>query len=263
MGNYFQKKEEVQESDTVPANLVLIGAVMSGKRTQAYLLQDAVKDMCHLKVGELKMKEVMSKTSIGKEIEKQVTETGDVSDDLVLGLIEKKMNSYECRGGFIMTDFPLKVSSAEGLDQLLEKNKQKLHKVINLKVNFYSLLARLDGCLDHPASGRRYHLDFLPPNKTNKDNVTGEKLLPCLADTEGELRIRNGVYFEQTKPVLEYYSAQGKVNSINGDKKIGEVHQAILSSIVRYKTNKTAKEFLDTLEILAKDVREKQNTEKQ
>jgi hypothetical protein len=34
MGNYFQKKEEVQESDTVPANLVLIGAVMSGKRTQ-------------------------------------------------------------------------------------------------------------------------------------------------------------------------------------------------------------------------------------
>ncbi len=58
----------------------------------------------------------------------------------------------------------------------------------------------------HLASGRTYHVVFNPPKVAGKDDVTGEDLIQREDDKETTVRKRLQVYFEQTHPLVEYYT---------------------------------------------------------
>jgi adenylate kinase len=59
----------------------------------------------------------------------------------------------------------------------------------------------------HPGSGRSYHLKFNPPKVDCKDDATGEPLVQRDDDKEETVKKRLQVYHEQTKPLVDYYSA--------------------------------------------------------
>ena len=62
----------------------------------------------------------------------------------------------------------------------------------------------------HPASGRTYHVVFNPPKVAGKDDITGEELVQRPDDVEDTVIKRLNVYHEQTKPLVEYYTAWAK-----------------------------------------------------
>jgi adenylate kinase len=59
----------------------------------------------------------------------------------------------------------------------------------------------------HLASGRTYHTIFNPPKVAGKDDITGEDLVQRLDVVEDTVVKRLDVYHEQTKPLVEYYTA--------------------------------------------------------
>lgn len=63
------------------------------------------------------------------------------------------------------------------LDQLLEKRKTGLDAVIEFGIDDSLLVRRITGRLIHPSSGRSYHEEFHPPNKTMIDDVRRQTIV--------------------------------------------------------------------------------------
>ena len=57
-------------------------------------------------------------------------------------------------------------------------------------------------------SGRVYHVEHNPPKVEGVDDVTGEPLTQRVDDREDTVRRRLDVYHEQTRPLVEFYSAR-------------------------------------------------------
>jgi adenylate kinase len=127
----------------------------------------------------------------------------------------------------ILDGFPRTIPQAQKLDEILEKDGQKITQAIELKIDETLLIERISGRRVHPASGRSYHLKFNPPKVEGKDDLTGEPLVQRKDDNEDALRTRLKAYNTQTVPILDYYNKKGILSSINADQKIDEVWRSI------------------------------------
>lgn len=197
------------ESATEGKRLILIGPPGAGKGTQAPSLQKKYC-VCHLATGDMLRDQVSKQTQLGKEAKKIMDAGGLVSDEIMIGMIREQLRgNKECANGFILDGFPRTVVQAEKLDHMLEENKQKLDKAIELKVPDALLISRITGRLIHPASGRSYHREFNPPKKPMTDDLTGEPLIQRSDDNAETLKRRLATYHQQTGPVVDYYRKTG------------------------------------------------------
>ena len=88
----------------------------------------------------------------------------------------------------------------------------------------------------HLASGRTYHVVFNPPKTEGLDDVTGEPLIQRDDDKEETVRKRLEVYHQQTKPLVDFYSAKAatgtvKFASIAGIGSVDEITAKVFAAL--------------------------------
>lgn len=67
------------------------------------------------------------------------------------------------------------------------------------------------------SQGRVYNLSYNPPKVAGKDDVTGEPLSKRPDDNLETFKKRLDAYYGMTKPLADYYAAQGKLRNFAGE----------------------------------------------
>ena len=144
---------------------------------------------------------VAAKTKIGL-IAKEIMARGDlVSDDVILEIVEQRVQEPDCTNGVLFDGFPRTIAQAEGLNDI----GLSIHAVIELSVSDEEVVRRISGRRVHEPSGRVYHLTFDPPKVAGRDDQTGEALIQRVDDREETVKERLAVYQRQTAPLIEFY----------------------------------------------------------
>ena len=185
-------------------NIILLGPPGAGKGTQAQKLVDE-RGMIQLSTGDMLRAAKTSGTEMGKKVA-EVMDRGDlVTDEIVIGLIEEKLQG-EQGGGFIFDGFPRTLAQADALGALLDKMGQSLDTVIELTVNDEVLVERIVGrAKEAAAAGQPVRAD----------------------DNEESLKVRLMEYYKKTSPLTGYYYAKGQLQSVDGLGSIDEVASGI------------------------------------
>lgn len=185
--------------------IVLLGAPGSGKGTQAAMLK-AELNIPHISTGDLLRAAVKAGTPLGIKA-KAVMDAGHlVSDEIVLGMLEERLEQADARAGFILDGYPRNLVQCEALEALLTRLHQPVDVALQLVVPNETIVERLAGRA--AAEGR-------------------------VDDTPETVRKRLQVYEEQTAPVAGFYEKHGKLTVLDGVGELREVFQRILSSLPR------------------------------
>lgn len=207
--------------------VILLGSPGSGKGTQAQFITEKYA-IPQISTGDMLRAAVREGTELGKAAKKIMDEGGLVSDDIILGLIKERITQADCVNGFLLDGFPRTIAQAEGLQAM----GVKIDNVVEIEVADEDIIKRMSGRRVHLESGRTYHIEFNPPKRADKDDVTGERLIQRDDDKEQTVKKRLDVYHQQTKPLVGFYQSmaeqgQMKFSTVSG---VGDV-AAITSKV--------------------------------
>lgn len=210
--------------------MILMGPPGAGKGTQASRCSTEF-DAPKLATGDMLRAEVKNNTPLGQRV-KEVIERGDlVSDEIILKIIEGRIQEEDCANGFILDGFPRTVAQAQALDKLLGRNGVTLDAIITLEVPEEELVKRFTGRRVAEESGRVYHVEYNPPKTPGVCDETGEELKQRADDTEETVRHRLGVYWDETAPVQDFYKAQNRLTKVNGNQSMDKVFNDICAEV--------------------------------
>ena len=211
-------------------NIILLGPPGAGKGTQARRLVDE-RNMIQLSTGDMLRAARTSGTEMGK-IVADVMDRGDlVTDEIVIGLIEERLNGDQ-GGGFIFDGFPRTLAQADALGVLLGKVGQKLDTVIEMQVDDDALVARITARSTCGDCGEGYNDIAKPIPENGKCSNCGNSDFQRRADdNEESLKQRLMEYYKKTSPLIGYYYAKGDLRSVNGLGEIDEVAKAISAAL--------------------------------
>ena len=197
--------------------IVLLGPPGVGKGTLADSLEKKFS-IPKISTGDMLRDEVQQGTELGKEA-KEFMERGDLVDDnVVLKMIESRIQKEECQNGFILDGFPRTIAQAEALDKIT-----KIDTVINLKAEDETIVKRVSNrrmCIKCQAG---FNIITLKPKKEGICDKCAGKLIQRDDDKPETVKKRLEVYWNETKPLIDYYEEKNLVKNINAEASIEEV----------------------------------------
>ena len=196
-------------------NIILLGPPGAGKGTQAKRLVET-RAMVQLSTGDMLREARVSGTEMGRMVAAVMDSGALVTDDIVIGLIEERLNT-PAAGGFIFDGFPRTLKQADALGALLARKGQDLAVVIEMQVDDAALVARITGRYTCGDCGEVYHDTTRPARVAGTCDVCGGHDLKRRADdNEVALKTRLMEYYKKTSPLLGYYYAKNKLRVVDG-----------------------------------------------
>lgn len=185
--------------------VILLGAPGAGKGTQANYIKEKF-GIPQISTGDMLRAAVKAGTPLGLAAKKVMDEGKLVSDDIIINLVKERIKDADCANGFLFDGFPRTIPQA----QAMRDADIPIDYVVEIEVADSEIVKRMSGRRVHLASGRTYHVVFNPPKVAGKDDVTGEDLVQRPDDAEETVLKRLHIYHDQTKPLVDYYSAWAK-----------------------------------------------------
>ncbi|SMH48761.1 adenylate kinase [Maritimibacter sp. HL-12] len=207
-------------------NIILLGPPGAGKGTQARKLENE-RGMIQLSTGDMLREARSSGTEMGNKVAAIMDAGQLVTDEIVIGLIEEKLEG-DHGGGFIFDGFPRTLAQADALGALLERHNTRLDAVIEMQVDDEALVQRITARSTCASCGEVYNDITKPiPADGKCANCGGTEFKRRADDNEESLRTRLMEYYKKTSPLIGYYYAKGDLRPVNGLGEIDEVAAGI------------------------------------
>jgi len=195
--------------------LIFLGPPGVGKGTYASRIGPKM-DIPHISTGDLLREETKQETELGKKAKEYMDAGNLVPDELVIGMLKKRIEKPDAGKGFILDGFPRTIPQAEALDTITN-----IDAVVNIILKDEVLVKKIAArrvCKDCGDTYNVVHikeegLDMPPllPKEEGKCDKCGGELYQRDDDKEEVVRDRLGVYKKQTAPLIEYYKNKGLV----------------------------------------------------
>jgi len=195
--------------------ILLLGAPGAGKGCQAKKLAAQYR-IPQISTGDLLRSAVSSGSSIGLHA-KSIMDAGQlVPDEIVLDIIENRLQEPDALSGFILDGFPRNEKQALALDTMLTKMNTPLETAVLIDVKDEILVQRIVGRESCNDCGQIFNLFSSPPEKDHLCDSCGGTLVHRADDNETTIRSRLKIYHTQTEPLVNYYKHQHKLLKIDG-----------------------------------------------
>lgn len=203
-------------------NLVLVGAPLSGKGTQAELIVEKF-GLVHISTGDMFREIMASDSPLSNQVKSFLNKSILVPDEITLKVLKEKLSSINTTNGVLLDGFPRTLYQAQKLDEFLQ-----IDKVIYLKAQFSGLLRRIAG---------RYVCENCKKINTINENIIpscshcGGKLIKRKDDTPEIVKNRFDEFMESTYPLIDYYKSQNKLFEVDSNQPINDIFKQIESCL--------------------------------
>ncbi len=184
-------------------NIALFGPPGAGKGTQSQKLLEKY-NLGYIATGDILREEIREGSSLGLKAQSIIEQGGLVSDEIIVQIIEKKIQTNTELDGFIFDGFPRTFVQAYILEGLLLKLHTSLNVLLSLEVPREESVIRL----------------------MERGKTSGRS-----DDNETVINNRLDEYEKKTLPVLDFYKERGKYVGIHGVGTVDDVFERLSETI--------------------------------
>jgi adenylate kinase len=196
-------------------NVILLGPPGAGKGTQAKRLL-ADYGAPQISTGDILREEARKGTELGSQAKKLMDAGKLVPDEVVVGIVEGRLQAPDCKTAFVLDGFPRTIPQAESLDAALGRSGRKIEHVLSLEVPESDIVERISGRRSCPKDGSVYHVVANPPQRAGLCDKCGTALIQRDDDREDKVKERLAIYARQTEPLKAFYGKRGILSRIEG-----------------------------------------------
>lgn len=184
-------------------NIALFGPPGAGKGTQSQKLLEKY-NLGYIATGDILREEIREGSDLGLKAKAIIEQGGLVSDEIIVQIIEKKIQTNTQLDGFIFDGFPRTFVQAYILEGLLLKLHTSLNVLLSLEV---------------------------PRNESVERLMERGKTSGRSDDNEVVINNRLDEYENKTLPVLDFYKERGKYVGILGVGSVDDVFARLTETI--------------------------------
>lgn len=194
------------------ARLVMLGRQGAGKGTQCARLGKHFGEP-HISTGDMLRAAAAAGTPFGLKVKEIMDAGGLVSDDVMIGVIEERLDLPDASRGYILDGFPRTVPQGEQLEVITAG--RPLDVVINLDVPEEVVVGRITKRRVCSTCGTNYSTDE-PPTQGWTCDVCGGEVVQRPDDTKEAVMERLALYASETLPLVPFYEAKGILLEVDG-----------------------------------------------
>ncbi|WP_369158691.1 adenylate kinase [Candidatus Thiodiazotropha sp. LNASS1] len=194
--------------------LILLGAPGAGKGTVAKQLTQ-LDGSVQISTGDILRGAVQAGSELGKQAEAYMKAGDLVPDDLIMGIMEQRLQEPDCEKGFLLDGFPRTIPQAEALKELLKKIAVDLDCAVEIDVSREVILDRLTTrrtCVD---CGAIYNVKSMPTKVEGVCDKCGGSVVQRDDETEEAISNRLDVYKEKTAPLVDFYKNENMLLTVS------------------------------------------------
>lgn len=211
-----------------------MGPAGAGKGTMSDLILKEY-DIPHISTGDMLRDNVRNNTELGN-LAKSYMDAGNlVPDDVIIAMVEKRLQENDCQKGYLLDGFPRTLVQAEAFEKIENKIGKPVECVIALEVGFDTLVERITGRRICPKCGAIYHIHNKPSKVEGICDVCGSELTQRKDDTVEQLTVRMDGYEKSTKPVIDFYDKRGIVSYIDASQETAVVFEKVKEALSKLK----------------------------
>ena len=207
-------------------NIILLGAPGAGKGTQAAVICEHLS-IPTISTGNIIREALKNGTEMGLKAKSFMDSGKLVPDEVVIGIIEERLQNDDCKNGFILDGFPRTIPQAEALDKM----GIVIDKAISIEVADEVIASRLSGRRVCEKCGRPYHIVDLKPRVEGVCDDCAGTLVQRKDDHIDTIKARLEIYHNVTEPLKDYYQAQGKLFIVEGQDKVEDTTALTLKAL--------------------------------
>ena len=211
----------------------MVGGPGAGKGTQASLLAKRL-GLVHVASGDLFRDNISRETALGKKVKGYLSKGALVPDDVTAQMINDRLNQPDAAEGVILDGFPRTRAQAEALEKMLGKRGAHVDQALFVDVDKNEVVRRLSGrwlCSKTP--DHVYHTIARPPKVPGKCDIDGAPLVQRGDDKPETITARLEQQLPPMYEVVDYYAERNALSTVNGDKSIDDVADALLRAIAQ------------------------------